>query len=178
MEREVAGRFKREGTYVYLWLVPVDVCQKPLRYYKVIILQLKINYFEEVLPQRNSCLYLIGPPEDQEPGVERSLEEWVLSPIRRVTSDELQKESGKEQAYLKPPSSPECFCPSSSSLPKPKVLNHCQQRWQKQSKREEATANRHLFLMNSFLPLWLVIESEGGECLEQINMEVMTDLLG
>ena len=123
MGREVAGKFKREGTYVHLWLDPTDVWQKPLRYYKVIILQLKINYFEEVLPYRNSCLYLIGPPEDQEPRVERSLEEWVLSPIKRVTSDELKKESGKEQAYLKPPSSPECVCPSSSSLPKPTVSN-------------------------------------------------------
>ena len=28
-EREVRGRFKREGTYVYLWLIEVDVWQKP-----------------------------------------------------------------------------------------------------------------------------------------------------
>ena len=28
-EREVRGRFKREGTYVYLWLIQVDVWQKP-----------------------------------------------------------------------------------------------------------------------------------------------------
>ena len=25
----VGGRFKREGTYVYLWLIQVDVWQKP-----------------------------------------------------------------------------------------------------------------------------------------------------
>ena len=37
----VGGRFKREGTYVYLWLIHVDVCQRPREYGKVIILQLK-----------------------------------------------------------------------------------------------------------------------------------------
>ena len=25
MEQEMGGRFKREGIYVYLWLIPVDV---------------------------------------------------------------------------------------------------------------------------------------------------------
>ena len=33
-------RFKREGTYVYLWLT--EVWQKPNQYCKAIILQLKI----------------------------------------------------------------------------------------------------------------------------------------
>ena len=41
--REVGGRFKREGAYVYLWLIHVDIWQKPTRYYKATILQLKIN---------------------------------------------------------------------------------------------------------------------------------------
>ena len=40
---EVGGRFKREGTNVYLWLIHADVWQKLTQYYKVIILQLKIN---------------------------------------------------------------------------------------------------------------------------------------
>ena len=40
---EVGGRFKREGTYVYLWLIDVDIWQKPTEYCKAIILQLKIN---------------------------------------------------------------------------------------------------------------------------------------
>ena len=36
------GRFKRAGTYVYLWLIHVDVWQKPTQYCKaVFILQLK-----------------------------------------------------------------------------------------------------------------------------------------
>ena len=42
MEWEVGGRFKREGSYVYLWLIH-DVWQKPTQYCKVVILQLKIN---------------------------------------------------------------------------------------------------------------------------------------
>ena len=38
---QVGGRFKREGTYVYLWLIHVDIWQKPMQYCKAIILQLK-----------------------------------------------------------------------------------------------------------------------------------------
>ena len=37
---EVGGRFKRERTYVYLWLIHVDVWQRPTQYCKAIILQL------------------------------------------------------------------------------------------------------------------------------------------
>ena len=37
MERE----FRREGTYVQLWLIHVDVWQKPIQYCKAVILQLK-----------------------------------------------------------------------------------------------------------------------------------------
>ena len=40
-EREV----EREGTYVYLWLIHVDVWQKPTQYCKPIILQFTINKF-------------------------------------------------------------------------------------------------------------------------------------
>ena len=36
---ETGGRFKREATYVYLWLIHVDVWQKPAQYCKAIILQ-------------------------------------------------------------------------------------------------------------------------------------------
>ena len=45
MGKELGGRFKSEGTYVYLWLIHVDVWQKPTQYFKAIILQLKINKF-------------------------------------------------------------------------------------------------------------------------------------
>ena len=43
MGREMGGQFKREGTYVYLQLIRVDVWQKPTQYCKGSILQLKIN---------------------------------------------------------------------------------------------------------------------------------------
>ena len=49
MERKMEGRFKREGTYVYLWLILVDIRQKLTQNYKVIILQLKINNFKKEL---------------------------------------------------------------------------------------------------------------------------------
>ena len=35
MGYEMAGRFKRERTYVYLWLIQVVVKQKPAQYYKI-----------------------------------------------------------------------------------------------------------------------------------------------
>ena len=41
----MGGRFKSEGTYVYLRLIHIDVWQKPTQYCKAIILQLKINKF-------------------------------------------------------------------------------------------------------------------------------------
>ena len=40
---DVGGKFKRKGTYVYLWLTHVDVWQRPTQYCKAIILQLKIS---------------------------------------------------------------------------------------------------------------------------------------
>ena len=40
---EVGRRFKREGTYVYLWLIHVAIWQKPTQYCKAIILQSKIS---------------------------------------------------------------------------------------------------------------------------------------
>ena len=43
MGREAGGRFKREETYVNLWLIHVDVWQKPTQFFKSIILQLKKN---------------------------------------------------------------------------------------------------------------------------------------
>ena len=39
----MGGRFEREGTHGYLWLIHVDVWQKPMQYCKAIVLQWKIN---------------------------------------------------------------------------------------------------------------------------------------
>ena len=36
-------RFKREGAYVYLWLIHASTGQKPTQYCKAIILQLQIS---------------------------------------------------------------------------------------------------------------------------------------
>ena len=41
----VGGSFQREGICAYLWLMHVDVWQKPTQYCKVITFQLKINIF-------------------------------------------------------------------------------------------------------------------------------------
>ena len=41
----MGGRFKKETTYVYLWLIHVDIWQKPTQYCKAIIFQLKINKY-------------------------------------------------------------------------------------------------------------------------------------
>ena len=37
----MGGRLKKEETYVYLWLIDVDVWQTPTKFCKAIILQLK-----------------------------------------------------------------------------------------------------------------------------------------
>ena len=42
---EAGGRLKSEGTYVYLWLIQVDIWQKPTQYCEAIVLQLKISRF-------------------------------------------------------------------------------------------------------------------------------------
>ena len=39
----MAGSFKREETYVFLWLIHVYVWQKPTQYFKSAIPHLKIN---------------------------------------------------------------------------------------------------------------------------------------
>ena len=39
----MGGKFKREGTHGYLWLIDVDVWQKSTKFCKAIILQLKIS---------------------------------------------------------------------------------------------------------------------------------------
>ena len=42
---EVGGRFRREGTCVYLWLIHAVVWKTPTQHCIAIILQLKINTF-------------------------------------------------------------------------------------------------------------------------------------
>ena len=41
-------------TYVYLWLIHVDIWQKPTQYCKAIIFQLKINKFKQIFKRNGS----------------------------------------------------------------------------------------------------------------------------
>ena len=52
----VGGRFKREGTYVYLWLIHADVWQKPTLHCKAISFQLKINKLKKIYIYMPICL--------------------------------------------------------------------------------------------------------------------------
>ena len=58
MERWMGGRFKREGTYAYLWLIHVDVWQKPTQHCNAIILQIKMNIFFKVPLKLTEKIYL------------------------------------------------------------------------------------------------------------------------
>ena len=44
----VGKRLKREGMYVYLWLIHVVIWHKPTQHCKAIILKLKINFLKTV----------------------------------------------------------------------------------------------------------------------------------
>ena len=46
---EVRVRFKREGIYIYLWLIHLDVWQKLTQYCEAIVLQLKKNQNKKAL---------------------------------------------------------------------------------------------------------------------------------
>ena len=49
--REMGWRFKREGIYVYLWVICVEVCQKTAKFCKAIIFQLNFFNFLKKEPQ-------------------------------------------------------------------------------------------------------------------------------
>ena len=46
---EIGRRFKREGTYVYPWLIHADIWQKPSQCCRVIVFQLKIKLRNKTL---------------------------------------------------------------------------------------------------------------------------------
>ena len=59
---EVGGRFKKERTYVYVWLIPDDVWQKPTQSYKAMILQ-------NISPAQVGCMrQALGPGAQGRPG--------------------------------------------------------------------------------------------------------------
>ena len=41
-------RFKREGIYVYLWLIHIEIFQKKANFCKAVILQSKLNKFFKI----------------------------------------------------------------------------------------------------------------------------------
>ena len=53
MGREMKGRFKMEGTYVYLWLIHAEVWQETTTFCKIIILQLKNEW---IFLKKKICL--------------------------------------------------------------------------------------------------------------------------
>ena len=61
---EMGGKFKKEGTYVYLWLIHDDVWHKPTQYCKAIILQLKITILKKML-ESPVCYHLPHPTEKE-----------------------------------------------------------------------------------------------------------------
>ena len=58
MGREIGGRFQREGTWVYLWLILVDVWQKTTKFCKATIFQLK-NKLKRKLKEIEAEFYQI-----------------------------------------------------------------------------------------------------------------------
>ena len=56
MEWEVEGKFRRDETYAYLWLIHLDLGQKPTQHCKEIILQFK-NKFLKNSKKKNPSLH-------------------------------------------------------------------------------------------------------------------------
>ena len=97
MGRDLGGRFKREGTYVYLRLIHVDVLQKSTQYYKAIILQLKINFKSDILLiNRSWDIYLL-----------RLLKVWHIKGesalFSRTVIFEIKKKNRYEEQKTVPP---------------------------------------------------------------------------
>ena len=80
MELGMGGRFKREGPYVYLWLIHVDVWQKPTQYCKAVVL----SHF--------SCFRPCNPMDCRLPGssvhgiLQARILEWVAISFSRGPS--------------------------------------------------------------------------------------------
>ena len=54
---EVGGRFRKEGTCVYLWLIYVEVWKKPTQYCKAITSSEKTNYSDLQLKKKKNYFY-------------------------------------------------------------------------------------------------------------------------
>ena len=56
MGREVGRKFRREATYIYLWLIHADTWQKPAQHCTAIILQLNIKKLKNRIKSKLFCL--------------------------------------------------------------------------------------------------------------------------
>ena len=74
MWRNMGWKFKREGTHVYLWLIDVDIWQKPTKFCKAIILQLKINKYNLKNRRRRIWAPSTVQPRDSGAGVLQGVE--------------------------------------------------------------------------------------------------------
>ena len=59
MVREEGGTFRWERTWVNLWLIHVDVWQKPMQYCKAIIFQVKISKLKKIIFKKNCLLQVV-----------------------------------------------------------------------------------------------------------------------
>ena len=61
MGRDMGGGFKREGIYVYLWLIHAEVWQKTTKFCKAVILQLKNKLIKQKLNIQKTKIIASGP---------------------------------------------------------------------------------------------------------------------
>ena len=113
MGREVGGKFKREGTYIHLWVIHVDVWYKTTKFCRATILQFKNKLrkslrftistlgmfcfffktfkFCQIRSVAQSCLTFCEPMNCSTPGlpVHHQLLEFTETHVHRV-SDAIQ----------------------------------------------------------------------------------------
>ena len=88
---EVGRQLRREGTYIYLWLIHVDVWQKPTQYCKAIILQLKVNTF-----------FILYHPPPRILEIKAKINKWDLIKIKSFcTTKETISKLEKQPSELK-----------------------------------------------------------------------------
>ena len=56
MEWEVEGKFRRDETYAYLWLIHLDLGQKPTQHCKEILLQFKNKFLKNSKKKTPVCI--------------------------------------------------------------------------------------------------------------------------
>ena len=94
---EVGGRFKREGTCVYLWLIHVHEWQKPTQHCKASILQLKINTF---IYKKNNGSWEFSEVLEESVQEKWSLENGSQLGLRRQRAKEVSRQGKRSGAVL------------------------------------------------------------------------------